>query len=71
MKSCTSEKNKKNCNCSFACSRKGICCDCLTYHRSKGELPACYFPGDEEVSGDRSVKNFIRIVDDRGTGFLN
>ncbi len=70
MKSCVSDKNMKNCNCSFSCSRKGICCECLTYHRSKGELPGCYFPDDEEGSGDRSAENFIRIVNNRGTGFL-
>lgn len=70
MKSCTADKNKKNCNCSYPCSRKGICCDCLSYHRKAGELPACYFPNDIEKSYDRSIENFIRIVKERGTSYL-
>lgn len=59
--SCTNkEKNLKNCNCSYlGCPRKGICCECLAYHRSHGELPACYFSKEEEKSWDRSIENFI------------
>ncbi|MCL2704641.1 MAG: DUF6485 family protein [Spirochaetaceae bacterium] len=43
---CNNESaNLKKCNCSYSgCSRKGICCECLSYHRSQKELPACYFP---------------------------
>ncbi len=67
---CKKEKNQQNCNCSYACSKKGICCDCLTYHRKNGELPACYFPDDIEKDYNRSIENFIRIVKERGTSFL-
>ncbi len=63
---CNKDKNKNFCNCTFSCSRKGVCCDCLTYHRSLGELPACYFPKEEEKTGDRSVDNFVRIYNKRG-----
>ena len=49
------------CNCTFSCGKKGNCCDCLKYHHSLGELPACYFPKDAERTGDRSVDHFIRI----------
>ena len=60
---CTKEKNKKNCNCSYAsCSKKGHCCECLHYHRRNGELPACFFHERYERSYDRSVENFIRMV---------
>ncbi|HOW35245.1 MAG TPA: DUF6485 family protein [Candidatus Omnitrophota bacterium] len=60
---CTNKaRNLKNCNCSYAgCSRKGICCECLEYHRSQGELPACYFSDSAERTYDRSVGHFIRI----------
>ena len=58
---CKKEKNKIHCNCSYPCSKKGICCDCISYHRNRGELPACYFPDNEEKSYDRSIENFIRI----------
>ena len=28
------EKNLQHCNCTYEpCSRKGICCECLAYHR--------------------------------------
>lgn len=56
---CKSTGNKKYCNCSYPCSRKGICCDCLHYHRSMGELPACFFSNSAEKTYDRSIENFI------------
>ncbi len=59
---CRIEKNKNICNCSYEpCSKKGICCECIHYHRNMGELPACYFPDDIERTYDRSIENFIRI----------
>lgn len=70
MKTCTKEQNMTNCNCSFPCSKKGICCDCLSKHRSKGQLPACYFPDDIEKTADRSIENFIKIYQERGKSYL-
>jgi hypothetical protein len=58
---CKKVQNLKNCNCSYSCSKKGICCDCLAGHRANNELPACYFPDDVEKTYDRSIDNFIRI----------
>ncbi|MCL2294310.1 MAG: DUF6485 family protein [Spirochaetes bacterium] len=57
---CTNESaNLKICNCSYSgCSRKGICCECLHYHRARKELPACYFPPDIEKTYNRSIKNY-------------
>ena len=49
---CKKDVNKSNCNCSYPCSRKGICCDCIAYHRKRGELPACYFPDDIDIKED-------------------
>ena len=60
MRSCTMESNKAGCNCTYPCRRKGICCECMSYHRSAGELPACWFSKEAERSYDRSVENFIR-----------
>lgn len=62
---CKKERNKSFCNCTFSCSKKGICCDCLNYHRSMGELPGCYFPPDYEKTGDRSIDAFIRLYQQR------
>ncbi|MHC1704765.1 MAG: DUF6485 family protein [Tenuifilaceae bacterium] len=67
---CKKESNSKYCNCTYSCSKHGVCCDCLAYHRRSGELPACYFPYDIEKGYDRSIENFIRIVETRGTGYL-
>jgi hypothetical protein len=60
---CKKDKNKKNCTCSYdPCSRKGVCCDCLTYHLSNRELPGCCFPKDGEATYDRSFEHFARLV---------
>lgn len=59
---CRVEQNAKNCACSFdECARRGICCECVSYHRSRKEIPGCFFPPDAEKSWDRSFKNFIDI----------
>jgi Domain of unknown function (DUF6485) len=60
MRSCTVETNKAGCNCTYPCSRKGLCCECISYHRSAGELPACYFSKEAESGYDRSVENYLR-----------
>ncbi|OQX96809.1 MAG: hypothetical protein B6I24_10785 [Bacteroidetes bacterium 4572_128] len=67
---CKKSINKKNCNCSYPCSIKGICCDCIAIHRKKAELPACYFPNDIEKNYDRSIETFIKIYQKRGGRFL-
>jgi len=59
---CKKNINMKKCNCSYdPCSRKGICCECLHYHLSQKQLPACCFPDSAEVTYDRSFKKFIEI----------
>jgi len=56
------QTNLEQCNCSYEpCSRKGICCECIIYHKRMGELPACYFPNDVERTYDRSIRTFISI----------
>ncbi|HBG49441.1 MAG TPA: hypothetical protein DDW90_08075 [Cyanobacteria bacterium UBA9971] len=56
---CNVEKNIKDCTCSYSCSKRGICCECVAYHRSKKELPGCFFPSHAEKTWDRSIDNFI------------
>lgn len=59
---CKKDFNKKRCNCSYpGCPRKGVYCECLRYHLSNNELPACCFPDDIEKTYDRSFENFIKI----------
>lgn len=59
---CKQEENKIECTCTYSCSKRGICCDCVRYHRDRGEIPGCFFPAAVERSWDRSVANFIRSV---------
>ena len=67
MTTCDTDRNMKRCNCSYEpCSRKGKCCDCLTYHWQMGQLPACMFPEDVERSYDRSIELFIKTYQQRG-----
>lgn len=58
---CKQNMNLKQCNCTYEpCSRKGICCECIDYHRRAGELPACYFSTKTERTYDRSIRKFIQ-----------
>ena len=61
MIECKKEKNARDCNCSYPCSTKGICCDCISKHRRNNELPACYFPDANEKTYNRSIDYFISI----------
>lgn len=63
---CKKDRNQENCNCSYSCDKKGVCCDCVAYHRKLGQLPACYFPNDVERTYDRSISNFINTINERG-----
>ena len=39
---CDKDQNMRDCACeSDTCERKGICCECIAYHRGKDQLPAC------------------------------
>lgn len=67
MRECHLNENMKNCNCTYEpCSRKGLCCECMSYHRDMGELPACFFPDDVERRYDRSIEKFLEIYKARG-----
>jgi len=62
MRQCKESDNRNFCNCTYEpCSRKGICCECIRYHRELGELPACYFPPEIERTYDRSIERFISL----------
>jgi len=66
MMECKTDQNLRSCNCSYElCSRKGTCCDCLSYHLKARELPGCCFPDDAERTYDRSFEHFARLVESR------
>ncbi len=57
---CQKEANLENCPCTYeGCSRKGVCCECIAYHLSRNELPACCFDSETEKTYDRSFEKFI------------
>lgn len=54
---CNKEKNKVKCTCTYEpCRKKGICCQCISFHRKKGEAPGCLFPPEVEKTYDRSLE---------------
>ncbi|MFC2175145.1 DUF6485 family protein [archaeon] len=58
---CRKEKNLANCNCTYSCSKKGVCCECVKYHREREELPACFFGTKAEKTYDRSIAHFVEL----------
>ena len=56
---CKKEENAKYCPCTYSCDKKGFCCECISYHSNRGELPACYFSKEAEATYDRSIEAFI------------
>ena len=63
---CNQDRNRERCNCSYEpCPRKGACCECLKYHVSMRQLPACVFLDDAERTFDRSYEHFARLVQER------
>ncbi len=57
------EKNLADCNCTYSCEKKGMCCECVRYHRAMNELPACYFSNKAERTYDRTFRKF---AEDKG-----
>jgi len=56
------DRNMDRCACSYpGCSRKGNCCECLQYHLSNDQLPACCFPPEVEKTYDRSFRRFAQM----------
>ena len=53
------EKNLNNCTCTYtSCGKQGVCCECIAFHKSAGELPGCLFTAAAEKTYDRSIANF-------------
>lgn len=58
---CKKERNLEKCSCTYPeCPRKGICCECVKYHRQKNQIPGCFFNQKSEKTYDRSIENFIK-----------
>ena len=60
---CNKTQNLGSCTCTYdACSRKGVCCECISYHLRSRQLPGCCFPSAAERTYDRSFDHFARLV---------
>jgi hypothetical protein len=60
---CKQADNLEQCTCSYGgCPRKGLCCECVSYHLAARQLPGCFFPPDAECTYDRSFAHFARLV---------
>lgn len=53
-------ENLKHCTCTYTCDKRGVCCECVAYHRDKGQIPGCFFSTDGEATWDRSIKHLCR-----------
>ena len=63
MAECILQKNLGRCPCTYEpCGRKGRCCDCIAYHRTRGQIPGCLFPPEAEKTYDRSIASFVRAL---------
>ena len=61
---CTNQEKLNQCSCTYtSCDKHGNCCQCVTYHKDRGEIPGCLFSAAAERSYDRSLANLMR---DRG-----
>jgi hypothetical protein len=57
------EENLKGCTCTYpGCERKGICCECIRYHRERGEIPGCLFTKEAEKTYDRTARKLAESV---------
>jgi len=59
------ETNLASCTCTYSCSKRGVCCECVAQHRAVGELPGCFFPPEAERTYDRTYRYFIEVMKDR------
>ena len=61
MADCSNKtKNLKDCTCTYSCAKRGLCCECVAYHRSSGQVPGCFFTKAGEATYDRSIRALAR-----------
>jgi hypothetical protein len=60
---CKKPQNAESCTCTYEpCPRRGICCECISYHLKARQLPGCCFPPSAERMYDRSFEHFAKLV---------
>jgi hypothetical protein len=53
-------ENLKSCTCTYHCGKRGVCCECVAYHRAQGAIPGCFFSKEGEAAWDRSARHFCK-----------
>ena len=63
--------NAEHCPCDIAdCARRGICCECIEFHRKLGEAPACIVKmGAEATARAEERRKSSEAVEPRGDDF--
>ncbi|MGL4607404.1 MAG: DUF6485 family protein [Eubacteriaceae bacterium] len=56
---CKQKENKLACSCTANCELSGLCCDCVSKHRSRGQIPGCFFTEKGESLHDRNIQTFF------------
>jgi len=59
---CKKTSNLESCSCTYTCSLRGICCDCVSRHIKSKQIPGCFFPEKAEKTYDRSFKHFASLI---------
>ena len=65
MTDCKQEERKNICTCTYNCSRRGKCCECIEYHLAMNQLPGCAFAKislEAEASYNRSFNYFAKLI---------
>ena len=58
---CRKQENADRCGCTYtSCKRRGLCCECISAHLAKKQLPGCCFPSEAEKTYDRSFAGFAK-----------
>lgn len=57
------ERNLEECTCTYDCEKRGLCCECVRYHRAMGQIPGCFFTAKGEATYDRSIRMLCRDRD--------
>jgi len=65
MTECNQNQLKEDCTCTYDCPRRGKCCECISYHLKKNQLPGCAFAkisNDAEKTYNRNFEHFAQLV---------
>jgi len=65
MVECNQEERKKSCACTYNCSHRGRCCECIEYHLKYNQLPGCVFAKislEAEKTYNRDFEYFAELV---------